>query len=99
MSTASRQRRDWVVGLGDTWISGSKSGTIQPLEWYRVKISLRGPRIRVELNDHVLFSCTDDFSQRGDVQLRFHNSDGRFKNIKVSDSNGTVLWEGPPDLP
>ena len=78
---------------------GSKPGTVQPLEWYRVKISLRGPHIRVELDDHVLFSCTDDFSQRGPVQLRFHNSAGRFKNIKVSDRNGTVLWEGPPDLP
>lgn len=64
-----------------------------------MKISLRGPHIRVELDDHVLFSCTDDFSQRGPVQLRFHNSAGRFKNIKVSDRNGTVLWEGPPDLP
>jgi serine/threonine protein kinase len=74
-------------------------GTIQPLTWYKVKISLRGQWIRVELNDEVLFDCADDFSQKGSVGLRSYNGAGRFKNIKVTDRDGTTLWEGPPDLP
>jgi serine/threonine protein kinase len=78
----------------------SSPGKIQPLEWYRVKISLRGQRIRIELDDHVLFSCTDDLKEdRGIVSLRFFDSAGRFRDIKVTAPDGTVLWEGPPDLP
>ena len=71
----------------------------RPLEWYKVKASLRGPHIRIELDGHVLISYTDDFSRRGPVGLRFWNGAGRFRNIKVSAPDGTVLWEGPPDLP
>ena len=78
---------------------GSKPGTIQPLEWYKLKISLRGPRIRIELDDHLLFDCTDEFSQKGDVALKCYNSAARFRNIKVTAPDGSVLWEGPPDLP
>ena len=42
-------------------------GTIRPFEWYKVKISLRGSRIRIELDDNVLFECRDNFSQKGHV--------------------------------
>jgi hypothetical protein len=74
-------------------------GSIRPREWYKVKISLRGQRIHILLDDHVLFECAEDFSQKGNVSLRFYNSAGRFRNIKVTAPDGTVLWEGPPDLP
>ncbi len=74
-------------------------GTIEPLRWYKVRLSLRKQRIRIELDDHVLFSGTDDFKLRGAVSLRFFNSAGRFRNIKVTAPDGTLLWEGPPDLP
>ncbi|MGO9465240.1 MAG: protein kinase domain-containing protein [Isosphaeraceae bacterium] len=74
-------------------------GTIEPLRWYKVKISLQRQRIRIELDDRVLFSGTDDFKLRGSVSLRFFNSAGRFRNIKVTAPDGTLLWEGLPDLP
>ena len=77
----------------------SKPGTIQPLEWYRVKISMRGPRMRIELDDHLLFALTDEFCNKGTVALKCYNCAGRFRNIKVSAPDGTVLWEGPPELP
>ena len=54
----------------------SSPGTIQPRRWYRVRISLRGRRIRVELDGHMLFSLTDDFHERGAVGLRFFGSAG-----------------------
>jgi formylglycine-generating enzyme len=74
-------------------------GTIRVLEWYKVKVSLRGQNIRIELDDHVLFNCTNNFSQRGFVGLRCWNSAGRFRNVKVTAPDGTTLWEGSPDLP
>jgi eukaryotic-like serine/threonine-protein kinase len=64
-----------------------------------VKIFLRGPRIQVELDDHLIFDHTDETNQSGSVNLKCYNSDGRFRDIKVTAPNGDVLWEGPPDLP
>jgi hypothetical protein len=78
---------------------GSKPGTIQPLEWYKLKISLLGPHIRIELDDHLLFAVTDESHQKGRVQLRGTGDGAQFRNIKVSAPDGTVLWEGLPDLP
>jgi hypothetical protein len=77
----------------------SQPGRVQPLDWYKLKISLRGPRIRIELEGHLLFDCTDKFTQRGAVGLHFINSAGQFRSIKVAAPDGTVLWEGPPELP
>jgi hypothetical protein len=74
-------------------------GTIRPLEWYRVKISVRGPHFRIELDYHVLFTYSEDRIPNGGVGLGFYESAGRFRNIKVTAPDGTVLWEGPPDLP
>ena len=74
-------------------------GTIRPGVWYKLKISMRGPNIHIDLDDHLLFACTDYFSQKGNVSVRGgDDSSVRFCNIKVSAPDGTVLWEGPPDL-
>jgi hypothetical protein len=77
----------------------STPGAIQPAEWYKVKISLRGPRIHIELNDHLLFALTDESRQKGSISPRCIDSAGRFRNIKVTAPDGAVLWEGPPDVP
>jgi hypothetical protein len=76
----------------------SSPGRIQPLEWYKVKITLRKQDIRIELDNHLLYACKDGFLQKGNVSLSLFNG-GRFRNIKVTAPDGTVLWEGPPDLP
>ncbi len=76
----------------------SEPSTIQPDEWYKVKISLQGPHIRIELNGNLLFALRNEFSKIGNIQLRNWDSAVRFRNIKVTAPNGTVLWEGPPDL-
>jgi hypothetical protein len=105
----------YLLGLGGPdgthsishWNSVTKSaalphksqGAIQWNRWYRVKISLRGQHIRIELDEQLLFDCEDDFNARGAVSLRCFNSGGRFRDIKVAAPDGTVLWEGPPDLP
>jgi serine/threonine protein kinase len=80
---------------GIRWVPG----TIQPLEWYKVKISLRGQRIRVDLDDHLVFDLMDELHHEGLVSLHCYDSAARFRNIKVTAPDGTVLWEGPPDLP
>jgi hypothetical protein len=74
-------------------------GTVGTLEWYKVKITLRKEDIRIELDNHLLCACKDGSFQRGNVLLGFWNGAGRFRNIKVTAPDGTVLWEGPPELP
>ena len=64
-----------------------------------MKIIVRRQHIRIELDDEQIFDCEDDFNLRGAVALRFFDSEGRFRNIKVTAHDGTKLWEGPPDLP
>jgi hypothetical protein len=59
---------------------------------------LRGTRIHIELDDHMLFDCEDDFRLKGSVGLWCDISAARFRNIKVTAPDGTILWEGLPDL-
>ena len=67
--------------------------------WHTVKISLRGPHIRVELDGQEIFNATNHYCQKGSVTLNCRGSSGRFRNIKVTAPDGTILWEGLPDLP
>jgi hypothetical protein len=89
--------RIWTKsGLKDIW---SEPGTIKPSEWYNVKISLRRPRIRVELEHRLLLELTNVLNPKGNVSLGgLANCAVHFRNIKVAAPDGTVLWEGPPDL-
>jgi eukaryotic-like serine/threonine-protein kinase len=59
---------------------------------------LRGPHIRVELDGQEIFNATNDHCQKGSVTLHCRGSSGRFRNIKVTAPDGTILWEGLPDL-
>jgi formylglycine-generating enzyme required for sulfatase activity/serine/threonine protein kinase len=77
----------------------STPGTIELNKWHKLKISLRGTRIRIDLDDNLLFDLTDDFSPKGGVGLHCVDCAGRFRNIRITGPDGTVLWEGPPDLP
>jgi serine/threonine protein kinase len=78
---------------------GSESGKIEQFKWYKVKISLRGPHVRIELDDRLLFALADESNKKGWVQLRGSECGLRFRNIKVTAPDGTKLWDGPPDLP
>ena len=76
----------------------STPGILMSDVWYKVKISLRGQDIRVELNDRLLFRSIDSFSPKGNFFLCCYNSAGRFRNIRVTAPDGAVLWNGLPDL-
>lgn len=80
-------------------VLGSRRGAIEPMRWYKVRITVLGPSIRIELDDRLLFAVTDASVPRGRVQLRGAGGAVRFRNIRVTAPDRTVLWEGPPDLP
>ncbi len=80
-------------------VIGRRPGTIQLNQWYRVKVSLRGSRTLIEFDDRLVFDLTDDSSLDGRVALHCFGGVGRFRDIKVAAPDGTMLWEGLPDLP
>jgi hypothetical protein len=88
----------WSRSGGDGEIR-SKPSAIQPHVWYKVRISLRGPKIRIELDNQSLVTLTSGFSESGTIALKCWDCAGRFRNFKVTAPDGTIRWEGPPDLP
>lgn len=76
----------------------AKPGVLPPGDWHKVTISARGPRIRAALDDEPLFAVTSNHSPGGTIALKCWDCAGRFRKIKVTAVDGTVLWEGPPQL-
>src|SRR5207245_8337726 len=76
-----------------------RGGGISRGEWYDVRIEVRGDRFRCFLNSELLFTSQDERFQSGRVGLRPWGSASRFKDIKVTAPDGTLLWNGLPELP
>jgi WD40 repeat protein/Flp pilus assembly protein TadD len=71
---------------------------IEAGRWYQVKIEVRGDRLRVLLDGKELHTAQDGQFKRGKVGVRSWNTVNRFRNIKVTAPDGTVLFEGLPYL-
>src|SRR5262249_50420749 len=84
---------------GKPWkIYVQKKASIPGGVWQRARVSVRSGHAQCFLNDQKLFECTIDTHSNGRVGLRTWNSYYRFRNIKVTRPDGTVLLEGLPDL-
>jgi hypothetical protein len=71
-------------------------GRIEPGKWYLVRIQARGSRFKVFLDNQQLFDFEAKGLDRGAVGLRTSQSSARFRNIRVTDPQGHVLFEGLP---
>jgi serine/threonine protein kinase/formylglycine-generating enzyme required for sulfatase activity len=71
-------------------------------QWYTMIVKVRGNRMTCELRhgaDKVRSWVADsDRHPKGKVGLRTVFSHMRFKNIKVTAPDGTVLWDGLPNI-
>jgi hypothetical protein len=71
-------------------------------KWYTAHVHVRGNRFFCSLYDQESgtdvgrFDVEDDHHTKGRIGLGTWLSTYRFKNIRVTDPNGKVLWEGPP---
>jgi WD40 repeat protein len=77
----------------------AKDSAIETDRWHHAKVSVRGDQALCYLDGVKLFEFTADKLRAGAVGLRTWDSAYRFKNIKVTAPDGTVLLEGAPDLP
>ncbi len=67
--------------------------------WYRLAVSVRKDRLKCTLDGVLVYDHRDADYPRGRVGLRTWDAAARFRDIRVTDPAGAVLWEGPPDLP
>ena len=104
-----------VAGGGNrqTWADIFDKGKIETVQhrkyqlvehrWYTARVKVRGSHFECFVNDGDkevrLVDFDDDRHPNGCVGLRTWNAEYRFKDIKVTAPDGTVLWEGLPTIP
>jgi formylglycine-generating enzyme required for sulfatase activity len=67
--------------------------------WYSLKVEARGDTFRAYLDGVLQFEQTDARFTHGRICLYTWNAAARFRRVKVSDPQGTVLFDGLPELP
>jgi serine/threonine protein kinase len=91
-----------VVGWapsGKPWRTfAKKQGSVPSGTWLRARVIVRGGHAQCFLNGQKVLECQIDTHSTGGVGLRTWGGRYRFRNIKVTDSQGKVLLEGLPEL-
>lgn len=67
--------------------------------WQRVHIRVRGTEIECRLDDLPPIRFTETTRLKGRIALVTWNSSARWRNLRVTAPDGTVLWTGFPDVP
>jgi tetratricopeptide (TPR) repeat protein len=62
--------------------------------WYRLRVEARGERVKMFLDGKLLMTVDVGERLRGCVGLLTNPAHARFRNLKVTDATGQVLWEG-----
>jgi tetratricopeptide (TPR) repeat protein len=97
----SDKKWNGIVGLPEGsntwWILAQGQDGITPLtkdRWYPMRVEVRGNTFKMYLDGKLLASASSDQYPRGCVGLTTTNCVARFRNLKVADPSGKVLWEG-----
>jgi alpha-L-arabinofuranosidase len=83
-----------------TVITTTISGSISKNEWYPIKITVSGNNLKAYLNEKLLFDYTDTIQPRlsGSVGIGSWGTAVSYRNLKVTDPSGKVLFSGLPDV-
>ena len=66
--------------------------------WYSMRVEVRGAVIRCFADGIEIFKYTDDSLPQGMVGFQTFNSRVKWRNLTVKAPDGTLLWEGFPDV-
>jgi tetratricopeptide (TPR) repeat protein/serine/threonine protein kinase len=73
---------------------GFAKGQSKKGRWYRLRIEARRERVKMFLDGKLLMTVDAGERLRGCVGLVTNPVHARFRNLKVTDATGKVLWEG-----
>jgi len=76
-------------------------GNIPEKEWIPIKIAVRGNRISAYLNNQLLYNYTDTVQPilKGAIGIGSWSTAVSYRNLKVVDPAGKVLFTGLPEVP
>ncbi|MBN1846316.1 MAG: DUF1080 domain-containing protein [Sedimentisphaerales bacterium] len=87
---------------GNRWgaIGPQANGRIESDRWYAIKVRCQGPHIQVWLDKDLIIDFTDDQQAHlsGGVGIGTWSTQAVFRNLKVTDLAGKVLFEGTPSV-
>ncbi|MDD4646299.1 MAG: alpha-L-arabinofuranosidase C-terminal domain-containing protein [Bacteroidales bacterium] len=89
------------VGNSREVITPFVKGRIPEKEWILVKVAVSGNRIRVYLNNELIFNYTDDKQPilHGAVGIGSWSTAVSYRNLVVTGTNGNILYKGLPEVP
>jgi hypothetical protein len=79
-------------------LTPKRDEVLEPGRWYRAHVEVRGDKFRYLLNGTLLAEAQDPRHPQGAVGLRMWRTTARFRNLKVTAPDGTVLFAGVPRL-
>jgi serine/threonine protein kinase len=71
---------------------------IEPDRWHDIRLLVRGAEYECYVDGEQWFQGRDDRFTHGRIALSTRNPATRFRDIRVTASDGSVLFSGPPDL-
>lgn len=74
-------------------------GMMEKDRWYKLKVQLRGTSCRCFIDDKLVLEYKETNATHGAVGMRTWHTSARFRNIRVTDPNGKILFEGVPESP
>ena len=88
-----------TVNGKEIWNRGHRGKKLESDRWCDLRVSVRGTRCECFRDGESVFQYDDQKNLKGAVGLWMWQSCVRFREIKVTDPTGKVLFEGLPDLP
>jgi WD40 repeat protein len=81
-------------GQWSAWVNGPGKTVLN--QWHKVKVEVRGRTCRLFLDGQLIATHANVPSLNGQVGVRTVGTEASFRNLKVTDPSGKVLFEGLP---
>ncbi len=88
-----------IEGTSNTRLRERRTSALVADRWYKMEVRLRGDHYRGFLDGEPAFDFKTSKNPEGGVGVRSWRTAAKFRNFRVTDPNGKLLFEGLPELP
>lgn len=81
-----------------TPLAPPRAASVAEGRWYHARVEVDGDHIRCLLDGETIAECRDDRYRHGGMALRTWRTAARFRNLRVTARDGTLLIAGLPRL-